>query len=306
MAIDDNGGLANIRNTNFKLTANGNGGFNESTVTGQAANLNNKLQNQAVGPNTYSVSGDATGTVVATYDDPSITDLQVQIERYPELVAALRTNRLVLVPDVMREPIFVGGQECFVTASVGIAMFPRDGVTKGDLAEYYAEIGAVIVPHLRDRPFTLVDTGGLFGHTTDPLHDMVVEHGLKALAEADLIVFVLDAREGLVPGDGPVCAVLAGGNIDATTLMSVTRYGLTSSGRHLVVRIVIPEVPVPPALIARDPSGRTTVRAVRVTSALPPTSHNCQGEASSMLAAAPESSSTCCPIRGKRGAWSRQ
>ena len=29
--------------------------------------------------------------------------------------------------EVMREPIFVGGQECFVTASVGIAMFPRDG-----------------------------------------------------------------------------------------------------------------------------------------------------------------------------------
>jgi EAL domain-containing protein (putative c-di-GMP-specific phosphodiesterase class I) len=34
---------------------------------------------------------------------------------------------------VMREPIFVGGQECFVTASVGIAMFPRDGTTVADL-----------------------------------------------------------------------------------------------------------------------------------------------------------------------------
>ncbi|MCC7007447.1 MAG: ribosome biogenesis GTPase Der [Acidobacteria bacterium] len=53
----------------------------------------------------------------------------------------------------------------------------------------------------KDRPFTLVDTGGLFGATTDPLHDQVVEHGLKALAAADLVVFVLDAREGLVPGD---------------------------------------------------------------------------------------------------------
>jgi predicted signal transduction protein with EAL and GGDEF domain/CheY-like chemotaxis protein len=37
------------------------------------------------------------------------------------------------VLDVMREPIFVGGQECFVTASVGIAMFPRDGQTVADL-----------------------------------------------------------------------------------------------------------------------------------------------------------------------------
>ena len=48
---------------------------------------------------------------------------------------------------------------------------------------------------------------------------------------------------GLVPGDGPVCAVLAGGNIDATTLMSVTRFGLTSSGRYLVVAILIPDRP---------------------------------------------------------------
>ncbi len=35
--------------------------------------------------------------------------------------------------DAMREPIFVGGQECFVTASLGIAMFPRDGLCVADL-----------------------------------------------------------------------------------------------------------------------------------------------------------------------------
>ena len=34
-------------------------------------------------------------------------------------------------------------------------LFPGDAVTKGDLAEYYAAIGDAIVPHLRDRPFTL-------------------------------------------------------------------------------------------------------------------------------------------------------
>jgi GTP-binding protein len=53
----------------------------------------------------------------------------------------------------------------------------------------------------KDRAFTLVDTGGLFGATTDPLHAQVVEHGLKALAAGDVFVFVVDAREGLVPGD---------------------------------------------------------------------------------------------------------
>jgi bifunctional non-homologous end joining protein LigD len=34
-------------------------------------------------------------------------------------------------------------------------LFPRDGVTKGDLAEYYVAVGGAIVPHLRNRPFTL-------------------------------------------------------------------------------------------------------------------------------------------------------
>jgi predicted signal transduction protein with EAL and GGDEF domain/CheY-like chemotaxis protein len=35
--------------------------------------------------------------------------------------------------EVMRDPIFVAGQECFVTASVGVAIFPRDGATVADL-----------------------------------------------------------------------------------------------------------------------------------------------------------------------------
>jgi PAS domain S-box-containing protein len=35
--------------------------------------------------------------------------------------------------DVLREPIFVGGQECFVTGSVGVAIHPRDGATVVDL-----------------------------------------------------------------------------------------------------------------------------------------------------------------------------
>ncbi|MDE2298183.1 MAG: diguanylate cyclase, partial [Burkholderiales bacterium] len=35
--------------------------------------------------------------------------------------------------ELMREPILVGGQECFVTASVGIALYPRDGGSVADL-----------------------------------------------------------------------------------------------------------------------------------------------------------------------------
>jgi bifunctional non-homologous end joining protein LigD len=34
-------------------------------------------------------------------------------------------------------------------------LFPDDGVTKGDLFEYYREVAPAIVPHLRKRPFTM-------------------------------------------------------------------------------------------------------------------------------------------------------
>jgi len=34
-------------------------------------------------------------------------------------------------------------------------LYPEDGVTKGDVFEYYRQVGPVIVPHLKDRPFTM-------------------------------------------------------------------------------------------------------------------------------------------------------
>jgi bifunctional non-homologous end joining protein LigD len=34
-------------------------------------------------------------------------------------------------------------------------LFPEDGVTKGDLFRYYDAVAAALVPHLRDRPFTM-------------------------------------------------------------------------------------------------------------------------------------------------------
>jgi len=34
-------------------------------------------------------------------------------------------------------------------------LFPDDGITKGDLFEYYGEVADAIVPHLKNRPFTL-------------------------------------------------------------------------------------------------------------------------------------------------------
>jgi threonine dehydratase len=59
-------------------------------------------------------------------------------------------------------------------------------------------------------------------------------------AGAAPVAAILAGRAG---GDGPACAIIAGGNVDATTLSSVVRYGLTVSGRYLVVALLIPDRP---------------------------------------------------------------
>jgi bifunctional non-homologous end joining protein LigD len=37
----------------------------------------------------------------------------------------------------------------------GKLLFPADGITKADLAEYYAEVAPAMLPHVRDRPLNL-------------------------------------------------------------------------------------------------------------------------------------------------------
>ena len=40
-------------------------------------------------------------------------------------------------------------------SSADRVLFPEDGITKGDLFAYYRQVAPVIVPHLKDRPFTM-------------------------------------------------------------------------------------------------------------------------------------------------------
>src|SRR4029079_9421233 len=49
--------------------------------------------------------------------------------------------------------------------------------------------------------FTLVDTGGMFGASEDPLHELVVIAGRRAIESAQAVVFVVDGRDGLVTAD---------------------------------------------------------------------------------------------------------
>src|SRR5206468_8684541 len=55
--------------------------------------------------------GDVTGTVTAAAEDPGIYDIELELDAYPEIVAALDSERPVLVPDASTHPLFAETRE---------------------------------------------------------------------------------------------------------------------------------------------------------------------------------------------------
>jgi GTP-binding protein len=58
------------------------------------------------------------------------------------------------------------------------------------------------------KRFVLVDTGGVDVADPSPITRDVAEQARRAVAEADLVVFVTDARAGVTPGDEEIAAIL--------------------------------------------------------------------------------------------------
>ena len=79
-----------------------------------------------------------------------------------------------------------------ITGSRRAIVSPMAGTTRDALAR---------PADWRGTAFELYDTGGLFGASNDPLHELVVVQGTWAIEHADLLVFVVDGREGLVSAD---------------------------------------------------------------------------------------------------------
>src|SRR5918996_3670838 len=121
--------------------------------------------------------------------------------------AGAPTVVLVGRPNVGKSPLFnriTGSRRAIVTAIAG---------TTRDLISLPAEWQGVT--------FTLVDTGGMFGASEDPLHELVVGQGRKAIESATIVVFVVDGREGLVSGDEEIAGALR--TIHVPVLLAVNK-----------------------------------------------------------------------------------
>ncbi len=60
----------------------------------------------------------------------------------------------------------------------------------------------------RDREFTLIDTGGYVSASDERILTRVREQAARAVEDADLILFVVDARDGLTPEDQEIAGYL--------------------------------------------------------------------------------------------------
>jgi bifunctional non-homologous end joining protein LigD len=67
------------------------------------------------------------------------------------------------------------GRRLLKLSNLNKVFFPADGITKGDLLAYYRAVAPVLLPHLKDRPFTLKRypngiEGGFFFQKDAPVH----------------------------------------------------------------------------------------------------------------------------------------
>jgi GTP-binding protein len=89
----------------------------------------------------------------------------------------------------------------------------------------------------QDLGFELTDTGGMFGASQDPLHELVFERGRRALASADVVVFVVDGREGLVPGDEHIAAAVRAAGVPVLLAVNKTDDRRARSGALEIYRL---------------------------------------------------------------------
>lgn len=139
-------------------------------------------------------------------------------------LAELRPDVRVVGVQAERCAPLAGGTELGFTIADGIAVKRPGALTRPILEERLAAVVTVTDEQIALAIVLLLERAKL-----------VVE-GAGAASVAALLA-------GGVGGDGPVCCLLSGGNIDATVLIQVARHGLNQAGRYLVVRTRVPDRP---------------------------------------------------------------
>ena len=120
--------------------------------------------------------------------------------------------------------------------AVGVVCQPGFTIADGIAVKHPGELPSAILEHVLDETIQVSDE-----EITEAL--VLCVERTKLLVEGAGAVGLAALLAGRVPGTGSVAAVLSGGNIDATTLISVLRHGLTEAGRFLAIRLLIADRP---------------------------------------------------------------
>jgi len=181
-------------------------------------------------------------TLIPPFDDPAVIAGQGTIGL--ELAEQMPGLRTVVVP--------IGGGGLAAGIALALAHRRPEARVVGVMAERRAA-GTICDGIAIKRP----------GAVTAPLLDAHVDEVVSVTDDevAEAMVLLLERSKLVVEGagaaavaallggrvaagaDGPVCAVLSGGNVDATRLTECIRMGETAAGRRLVVSTVVSDQP---------------------------------------------------------------
>lgn len=142
---------------------------------------------------------------------PEIKIVGVEAAGAPTMTRALREGHPVKL-------------ERTTTMADGIAMREVSDLTLAHVREYVDDIVVVTEEEISHAIIVLLERA-------------------KAVVEPGAATAVAAVIAGEIRGTGSICALLSGGNVDPVLLSKLIDHGLTSSGRYLVVEIIIPDRP---------------------------------------------------------------
>ncbi len=188
------------------------------------------------------------GTFVHPFEDPHVIAGQGTVGL--ELVEQLPEVETVVVPvgggglsagiglalRALRPEVKVVGVQAAACAPLAGGTTFGYTIAEGIAVKHPGELTSALLADLLETVVTVTDEEISEAIVLLMERAKLVVEGAGAAAVAALVA-------DRVPGNGPVAAILSGGNIDPTLLIQVMRHGLTLAGRYIVVRTRLPDRP---------------------------------------------------------------